>query len=92
VLNVHTATTALLGFLRDTGKITGNALDNFEHSLRVQLLELGVPRTVQTMILVVIMALLVIGAVRLFVGLLRVAAVAVLLLIAMQLVVASVQG
>jgi hypothetical protein len=92
VVNVHTATTALLEFLRQVGVVTANLLSAFEYTLRDQLLDLGVPRTVQTVILVAIMALLVVGAARLFVGLFRVAAVAVLLLIALHLVLASIQG
>jgi hypothetical protein len=92
VVNVHTATKALFEFLREAGAITGNVLSVFENALRDQLLALGVPRTIQTMILVAIMALLVLAALRLFVGVLRVAAVAVLLLIAIHFVVASMHG
>jgi hypothetical protein len=92
LVNVHTASTALLQFVRQVGVTSVNLLCDFEYALRGQLLDLGVPRTAQTVILVVIMALFVVGAVRLFAGLIRVAVVMVLLLIATQLVMASLHG
>jgi hypothetical protein len=91
-VNVHTATTALLEFLRDAGAFIANLLNDFEYSLRDHLLDLGVPRTVQTVILVAITTLLILGAVRMFAGLIRVAVVLVLVLIAIHLVVPSLQG
>jgi hypothetical protein len=84
--NVHTATTALFGFLRQVGAVIAKLLSDFEYLLRDQLLDLGVPRTAQTVILVAIMALLTMGAVRLLVGLIRVAVVLVLVLIAIHFV------
>jgi hypothetical protein len=92
VVNVHTASTALLEFLRQVRTITTNLLTDFESALHDQLLNLGVPRTMQTVILVAVVALLIVGAARLFVGLIRVVVVLVLALTAIHLVLPVLQG
>jgi hypothetical protein len=86
VENLHPAE-VLLEFFRQTEAITAALLSDFEYSLRDQLLDLGVSHSVQTVILFAIVALLVVGAARMLFGLIRVAAVLLLVLFAIHLVV-----
>ena len=90
MVNVHTATTALLEFLQHAGVVTVHAVSKGENWLREQLLGLGLPRNAQTVILVAMIALLIVSAVRLVAGLLRVAVLLVLSLIAIHILVAAV--
>ncbi len=92
MVNVHTATTALLEFIRNAGLIAAQFLSRLEFLLRDQLLALGLPRLAQTLILIAVTAILVLGTFRLFIGLLRIGALVILLLIASRLVIALAQG
>ncbi len=92
MVNVHTASTALLEFIRDSALLIGQQLSRFEALLRDQLLTVGLSPLAQTVVLIAIVAFLATAALRLFVGLLRIATVLILLLIALHLVVASARG
>jgi hypothetical protein len=67
-------------------------LSGVELWLRGELRHMGVPQTVQTPILLLVAALLILGSLRLFGGLIRIAAVLVLVLIAIHIVMPVVQG
>ncbi len=67
-------------------------LTELELWLRGELRQLGVPQTAQTLVLLVVAALLVLGAWRLFGGLIRLAVVLVLLLIAIHIVMPVIRG
>ncbi|HEY0184029.1 MAG TPA: hypothetical protein VGC09_14570 [Rhodopila sp.] len=75
---------SLLDLLIGLGNIIVAALISVELWLRAQLGQLGLPPAVQTVILIAVAVLLVIGALRLFGGLIRVAVVLVLILIAIH--------
>jgi hypothetical protein len=74
----------LLDLLIELGNIIVAALITVEVWLRAQLTQLGLPPPIQTVILIAVAALLVIGSLRLFGGLIRVAVVLVLILIAIH--------
>jgi hypothetical protein len=76
----------LLQFLVQLGNIIVGAIVTIELWLRGQLTQLGLPRAVQTVILLALAAFLIVGSLRLFGGLIRVAVVLVLLLIAIHIV------
>ncbi|WP_428491369.1 hypothetical protein [Rhodopila sp.] len=76
---------SLLDLLVSLGNIVVAALVTVEVWLRAQLTQLGLPPPIQTAILVAVAVLLIIGALRLFGGLIRVAVVLVLILIAIHI-------
>lgn len=76
---------SLLDLLIALGNIIVAALITVEVWLRAQLTHFGLPPPVQTVILIAVAALLVIGSLRLFGGLIRVAVVLVLILIAIHI-------
>lgn len=84
--NLQSATDALLQFLKQVGLIAVGLLTQFESWLRDQLQSLGVPHTLQSVILIGVAVLLVLGALRLFAGLIRIAVVLVLVLVVLHLV------
>lgn len=75
----------LLGFLIELGDIIVAAIVAIELWLRDQLGQLGVSQPIQTVILVALAVFLIFGSLRIFGGLIRVAAVLVLLLIAIHI-------
>jgi hypothetical protein len=74
----------LLDLLIALGNIIVAALITIEVWLRAQLTQFGLPPVIQTVILIAVAALLVIGSLRLFGGLIRIALVLVLILIAIH--------
>jgi hypothetical protein len=74
----------LLDLLIALGNIIVAALITIEVWLRAQLTQFGLPPVIQTVILIAVAALLVIGSLRLFGGLIRIAVVLVLILIAIH--------
>jgi hypothetical protein len=76
----------LLQLLVRLGNIIVGAIVTIELWLRGQLTQLGLPRAVQTVILLALAAFLIVGSLRLFGGLIRAAVVLVLLLIAIHIV------
>jgi hypothetical protein len=92
VANLQTAIDTLLKLLTQFGVAVAAILTELELWLRGQLQELGVPHTIQTVILLAVAAVLVLGSLRLFGGLIRVAVVLILLLIAIHIVMPVVQG
>ena len=78
-------------FRRRMGPI-GMALTAFEIWLRGVLQQLGVPHLLQTVLLLAVAAVLVLGSLRLFGGIIRVAVVLILLLIAIHIIMPVVQG
>ena len=75
---------SLLDLLIQLGNIIVAALITVEVWLRAQLTHFGLPPPIQTAILIAVAALLIIGSLRLFGGLIRVAVVLVLILIAIH--------
>jgi hypothetical protein len=90
--NLQTAIDTLLKLLIQFGVAVAAILTEFELLLRGELQLLGVPHTVQTLILLAVAALLVLGSLRLFGGLIRIAVVLILVLIAIHIVMPVVQG
>ena len=80
----HVAST-LLQLLIQLGDLIVAGIVTIELWLRAQLAQFGLPPNIQTAILVVLAALLIIGALRLFGGLIRIAVVLVLILIAIHI-------
>jgi hypothetical protein len=74
----------LLDLLIALGNIIVAALITIEVWLRARLTQFGLPPVIQTVILIAVAALLVIGSLRLFGGLIRIALVLVLILIAIH--------
>jgi Flp pilus assembly protein TadB len=68
------------------GEEVGSALFAVEGSLRYQLTQIGLPHRVQTFILLTTAAFLVVWSVRLFGGVIRMAAVSILLLLGIQII------
>lgn len=89
---VQTTINALLRLLTQIGLAIAAKLTSLELWLRTELRLLGVPHTMQTLILLVVAALLIVGSLRLFDGLIRVAAVLILVLIAIHIVMPVIQG
>lgn len=83
---------ALLRLVTLLGVTALAILSGVEVWLHQELRHLGVPRPAQTPILVVVAALLILGSLRLFGGLIRIAAVLVLVLMAIHIVMPAVQG
>ena len=77
---------SLLDLLITLGNLIVGALVSVELWLRAQLTHAGLPPEIQTVILLVVAILLVIGSLQLFGGLIRVAVVLVLILIAIHVV------
>lgn len=92
VEDLRTAIDSLLRLLTQFGVAIAAILTAVEVWLREQLQHLGVPHTVQTLILVLVAAILVLGSLRLFAGLIRIAAVLILVLIAIHIVAPVIQG
>jgi hypothetical protein len=90
--NLEAAINTLLQLLKQFGVAIAALLTEFELWLRGQLRQLGVPHSIQTVILIAVAAFLVVGAVRLFGGLIRVAVVLILILLAIHLVLPISQG
>jgi hypothetical protein len=86
------ATNALLRALSQLAALAGSLLTAFEVWLRDRLQAVGVPHTLQTAILIGVTVLLVLGALRLFAGLVRVAIVLILVLLVLHLVLPVIQG
>ena len=85
------AVRSLLDLLIKLGNLIVAGLIAVEVWLRAQLTQFGLPAPVQTVILIVVAALLVIGSLRLFGGLIRVAVVLVLILIAIHVALPALQ-
>jgi hypothetical protein len=90
--NLQNAIDTLLKLLVQFGLAVAAILTGLELWLRGELQRLGVPQTVQTPILLLVAALLVLGSWRLFGGLIRVALVLILVLIAIHIVMPIVPG
>ncbi len=75
---------ALLRFIVDLGRVIVAGIVAVELWLRAQLTHLNVSAASQNVLLLVVAALLILGALRLFGGLIRIVIVLVLLLIAVQ--------
>jgi Flp pilus assembly protein TadB len=90
--NLQGAINSLLQFLRQFSVMIANLLTEFEFWLRDQLRGLGVPHTLQTVILLGVAVLLVVGALRLLGGLIRVVVVLLLVLLVIHLVMPVIQG
>ena len=67
-------------------------LTELELWLRSELQQFGAPHAVQTLILLAVAAVLVVGSLQLFGGLIRIAVVLILLLIAIHIVMPIIQG
>jgi hypothetical protein len=86
VENLQTAIAGLLQILKQLGLALAAILTALELLLRGELQRLGVAHDLQTIILLAVAAILVLGALRLFGGVIRVAIVLVLLLVAIHIV------
>lgn len=75
---------SLLQLLTQFGDLAASGLKAVEVWLRTQLATLGVPPALQTVIMLVLAALLVVGVVRMLGGLIRVVVLLVLLLVAVR--------
>jgi hypothetical protein len=75
----------LLQFLIRLGDLIVGVIVTIELWLRAQLMQLGVAPPVQTIILIALAAVLILGSLRLFGGLIRVAVVLILILIAIHI-------
>ena len=82
---------SLLDLVISLGNIIVAALVTIEVWLRAQLTQLGLPPPIQTAILVAVAVLLIIGALRLFGGLIRIAIVLILILIAIHIALPALQ-
>jgi hypothetical protein len=89
--NLESAINSLLRFLRQLSVVIANLLTQFEYWLRERLQDIGLPHTLQTAILLGVAVLLVLGALRLFAGLIRVAVVLILMLLVIHLVMPVIQ-
>ena len=90
--NLQTTIDTLLKLLTEFGLAVAAILTRLELWLREELQHLGVPHTVQTPILLAVAVLLILGSLRLFGGLIRVAAVLILMLIAIHILLPVIQG
>jgi hypothetical protein len=77
---------SLLQLLIDLGNLIVGGIVTLELWLRAQLAQFGLPPGIQTVIMIALAVLLIIGSLRLFGGLIRVALVLVLILIAIHIV------
>jgi hypothetical protein len=92
VENLQSTINALLKLLTQFGLALAAILTGLELWLRGELRQLGVPQAAQTLILLVVAVLLILGSLRLFGGLIRVAAVLILMLIAIHILLPVIQG
>ena len=76
---------SLLQLMIELGNLVVSGLITLELWLRDQLAQLGLSPPIQTVIMVAIAALLIVGALRVFGGLIRIAVVLVLILIAIHI-------
>ncbi|MEA2740090.1 MAG: hypothetical protein QOH05_3397 [Acetobacteraceae bacterium] len=76
----------LLHLLIQLGDFIVGALITIELWVRGQLAQMGLAANVQTVIMLAVAALLIVGALRLFGGLIRIAVVLVLILVAIHIV------
>ncbi len=76
----------LLQLLIDLGNLIVSAIVTIELWLRAQLSQFGLPQNVQTIILIMLAVVLIIGSLRLFGGLIRIAVVLALILIGIHIV------
>jgi hypothetical protein len=83
--NLRQVTDNLLQFLIRLGDLIVGLIVTLELWLRAQLMQLGVAPPMQTVILVALAAVLILGSLRLFGGLIRVAVVLVLILIGLHI-------
>jgi hypothetical protein len=88
---VKHALEAFLGLIMLLGGLIVDAIVAVEVWLRAQLALLGAPPQVQTAVLIVVAVLLILAAFRLFGGLIRIAVVIILLLIAIHALLPVVQ-
>lgn len=88
----QTAIDTLLRLLTEFGVAVASILTGFELWLRGVLEQIGVPHTLQTVVLLAVAVVLVLGSLRLFGGLIRIAVILILLLIAIHIVMPVVHG
>jgi hypothetical protein len=89
--NFRDVINSLLQLLIRLGDLIVAGIVTVELWLRDQLTQFGVPQNIQTVILLALAAVLIIGSLRLFGGLIRVAVVLVLILVAIHVVMPLVQ-
>jgi hypothetical protein len=92
VANLQSAIEMLLGLLTQFGLAVAATLTELELWIRSQLLEFGLSHAVQTVLLIGVAALLALGALRLFGGVIRIGVVLILLLVAIHIVMPVIQG
>jgi hypothetical protein len=92
VANLQTAIDTLLHLLGQFGVAVAAMLTELEFWLRGALQQFGVPHTLQTTTLLIVAAALVVGSLQLLGGLVRLAVVLILLLLAIHIVMPVVQG
>jgi hypothetical protein len=92
VENLQTAIASLLQILKQLGVALASILTELEVLLRNELQHLGVPPNLQTVILIAVAVLLILGALRLFGGVIRIAIVLILLLVAIHIVLPVMQN
>ncbi len=92
VANLQNAIDTLLRLLTQFGLVVAAALTELELWIRGQLQQLGLPHGVQTVLLLAVAAILVLSALRLFGGVIRIAVVLILLLVAIHIVMPVIQG
>lgn len=90
--NLQNAIDTLLRLLTQFGLVVAAALTELELWIRGQLQQLGLPHGVQTVLLLAVAAILVLSALRLFGGVIRIAVVLILLLVAIHIVMPVIQG
>ena len=89
---LQTAIDTLLQLLTAFGLAVASILTGVELWLRGVLQQFGVPHTLQTVLLLAVAALLVLGSLRLFGGIIRIAVILILVLIAIHIVMPVIQG
>lgn len=92
VENLQSVINALLKLLTQLGLTLAAILTGLELWLRDELRQMGVPPAAQTLILLVVAVVLILGSLRLFGDLIRVAAVLILMLIAIHILLPVIQG
>jgi hypothetical protein len=92
VENLQTAIASLLQVLKQLAVALASILTELEVLLRNELQHLGVPPNLQTVILIAVAVLLILGALRLFGGVIRIAIVLILLLVAIHIVLPVMQN
>jgi hypothetical protein len=92
VENLESAIAGLLQILKQLGLALAAILTALELMLRQELQKLGVAQNLQTVILLAVAVILVLGALRLFGGVIRIAIVLVLLLVAIHIALPVIPG